>query len=267
MNSGYVATIDMSFAGDELRATGQQTTEGDYEWYGTPTGRQEITVGQTAGHRSQVGVLTGRVMWKTREQADAYYVSDGDIYSEVSEQTQTHGAEFAVVPAKQLLLLTDEAARFYVERMIPASIQMQEIDIREFVQQHEDGQQWGTGFGGRLPEDGGVQKGAVYGDDVKQDPELGEDLRRGYLNQVGVDYDWRTHILTAYLAESGYVAAHADDMGTRETIAWLIEEVQPALYDRDDEDDETEEEAATDGGGQSSLDDLDTVNDPSGGGA
>jgi len=271
MNSGYVAILDHTFAGEDLEASGQATTDDEYVWYATPTGRKRATLNEGTTDESQVGIYTGRVLWRTTEEAETHYVSDGEIRRGVEEETTTHAEEFVAMPAQRLALLSDESMAWYVERVLPCSVTLPEINIREFVQNHEDEtQQWGTGFAGRLAgsdSDAGVEKGAVYGDDVKRDPELGEDVRRGYLNQVGVDYPWRHHQLTAYLAESGYVAAWADEITTAEAMAWLAEEVAPVLREEGfDEDAEPEKPHETDDD-QQSLDDLDTVNDPSGGGA
>jgi hypothetical protein len=269
MNSGYVAVLDQSFAGDDLEASGQATTGDEYVWYATPTGTNRTTLNKGTADESQVGIYTGRVLWRTTEEAETHYVSGEKIRRGVEERTTTHAAEFVAMPAKGLALLSDESMVWYVERLLPCRVSLPEIDIRGYVQDHEENaQQWGTGFAGRLPDSDsgdGVRKGAVYGDDVKQDPQLGEDVRRGYLNQVGVDYPWRHHQLTAYLAESGYVAAWADDITTAETMAWLAEEVAPVIREEgfdEDADPETPHETEDD---QQSLDDLDTVNDPGGG--
>jgi len=194
MNSGYIATFDRTFAGDDLEATGQSTTADEYVWYATPTGRKQATLNEGTNAEAQVGIYTGRVLWRTTEEVDTHYVSDGEISRGVEEESTTHAAEFVAMPSRRLALLSEESAVWYIERVLPCSLSLPEIDIRDFAQDHDSAQQWGTGFAGRMPDSdsgAGVKKGAVYGDDVKRDPDLGEDVRRGYLNQVGVDYPWR----------------------------------------------------------------------------
>lgn len=232
MNTGYVATLQGSFAGEEFTQTGQQTTEGDFEWFVQPTGSRTATLYEGTDQESVITVHRGSVLWSTSEEEDTYHVSDNVIHKRTERRTKCHRGEFLLAPAVGLALLSDPGLQWYVERAVPVSLRLSEIDITEFVRNHSDADQWGTGFGGRLPDSDtgeGVSKGAVYGDDVKKDPALGEDLRRGYLNQVGVRYYWRIAELTAYLAESGYIAAYADDIESTEAIAWLAEEVEPYL--------------------------------------
>jgi len=93
---------------------------------------------------------------------------------------------------------------------------------------------------------------------------------------LGFEYFWEDSRFRGVLYESGYVALYTDTVPIV-FGRWLQDEIVPHLYVPDvDEDEEaqlTEDEqdraevAATDGGDddQQSLDDLETVNDPSGG--
>ncbi len=90
---------------------------------------------------------------------------------------------------------------------------------------------------------------------------------------LGFEYFWDDTRVEGIVYESGYVALYSDTI-SEVFGAWIREEVLPHLYVPDVDDTEqdtlTEDEqdraevAATDGG---DFDDLDTVNDPSGGGA
>jgi len=94
---------------------------------------------------------------------------------------------------------------------------------------------------------------------------------------LGFEYFWDQTRVEGIVYESGYVALYSDTI-SEVFGAWVREEVLPHLYvpDVDDESEQSTlsedeqdraEVAATDGGGgdQQSLDDLDTVNDPTGG--
>jgi len=95
---------------------------------------------------------------------------------------------------------------------------------------------------------------------------------------LGFEYFWDDARVEGIVYESGYVALYSDSIA--EVFgAWIREEVLPHLYVPDVDGEETEQDtltedeqdraevAATDGGDEDdgSLDDLDTVNDPSGG--
>ncbi len=94
---------------------------------------------------------------------------------------------------------------------------------------------------------------------------------------LGFEYFWDDTRVEGIVYESGYVALYSDTI-SEVFGAWVREEVLPHLHIPEAGEDETEqstltedeqdraEVAATDGGDGESLDDLDTVNDPSGGG-
>jgi len=95
---------------------------------------------------------------------------------------------------------------------------------------------------------------------------------------LGFEYFWDDTRVEGIVYESGYVALYSDTI-SEVFGAWVREEVLPHLYipeagEETEQDTLTEDEqdraevAATDGGDddQQSLDDLETVNDPSGGG-
>lgn len=92
---------------------------------------------------------------------------------------------------------------------------------------------------------------------------------------LGFEYFWDDTRVEGIVYESGYVALYSDTI-SEVFGAWVRQEVLPHLYVPDegeetDQDTLTEDEqdradvAATDGGDGGSLDDLKTVNDPSGG--
>lgn len=247
MNSGYVVNVDpFGETVDDAERAGQKTTDGSWDWLVKPSERYTATVAPGTADERVVDYIYGEATWTKRAKEDTVTVTeDGRIRERKEETTSRHAAEFLLVPSEGIGVASDLGACFYIEQMFMAlDVAEREIDLRQLVDKL-DVDQWGVGFAGRGVAEGG-RKGALYGDRVEDDPDLGEQLKRTPLSDVGFEHRYGPESLKAYLAQSGYVAAYGDEWTSTDFIPWLIEIVAPHLKNQEEEDEDqtTLEEAS-----------------------
>lgn len=250
MNSGYVVHVNpYGETVDDAQQAGQKTTDASWDWLAKPAQKHSATVAKGTADQRVVDYLYGEATWTKRDNEGVVTVTEGgDIRERPEETTTRYAAEFLVVPSEGIGVLSDLGACYYVEQMFTAlEVEEQEIDLRHLVDDL-DVDQWGIGFAGRGVAEGG-RKGALYGDRVEDDPDLGEQLQRTPLSDVGFEHRYGPEALKAYLAQSGYVAAYGDEWTSTDFVPWLIEIVKPHLrnQDEEDEDQSTLEEASEEG--------------------
>lgn len=248
MNTGYVVRPDRPFDPESIEQSGQEDITGDsWDWVSTPTVRREAVLYEGDENREElVEFVAGEVTWTHEVEEDAITVKpNGTVGSTTERRSIREAAEWLLVPDKQIGVVSDEAAIYYIESSLPGvTLKSREINIRTFADSI-DAQTWGVGFAGRLVTDG-ANKGSVYGKRLEEDPDIGDDLNETYLSQVGFEHTFRHDTLKAYASESGYIAAHGEEWTSRDFVPWLVQLVSGHLRDAEAEEDE----------GQSTLDEA-----------
>lgn len=247
MNSGYVVHLDaFGEQVDDAERAGQQTTDGSWDWLAKPSQEMSASVATGTNNERVVDFLYGEATWTRNTSEDRITVSDeGRIHTREETTTTRHAAEFLLAPSEGIGVVSDLGCLFHIEKMFTAlDVSEAELDLRGLVDAL-DVDQWGVGFAGRGVAEGG-RKGALYGDRVEDDPDLGEQLQHTPLSDVGFEHRYGSEKLKAYLAESGYVAAYGEGWTATDFVPWVIEVVAPHVRDLDavDEDQATLEEAS-----------------------
>lgn len=252
MNTGYVVRLSRPFDIESVEQAGQQDVGGGWDWLSNPDDARDAPINQGESDEYLTPYVTGVCTWQTEVEDDVVTVTeDGRISSRPSRDHERKRADWLVIPDEQLGVVSDLAALYYVGEALPPGVDVTdpEIDVARLAAAL-DQDAWGVGFGGRYPAEtngDGAHKGAVYGERVQNDPDLGEDLEVLPLSQVGFEHTFGHDSLKAYISESGYVAAHGDEWVTRDFVPWVVEIVGPHL--RDEEPDEDDD-------GQTTLDGL-----------
>ncbi|WP_135363420.1 hypothetical protein [Halosimplex halophilum] len=248
MNAGYVVRVEpYGDTADDAERAGQTTTDESWDWLAKPTATQQVTVGAGTPDQRAVDYVVGEATWTTTVDEDRTVVTDdGRITERTTTEQRREAAEFVLVPEARVGAVSDTGALYYIEQMFTTlDVEKREIDLRQLVDS-QDVTQWGVGFAGRTVADGG-NKGALYGQAIEDDPDLGDELQHTPLSDVGFEHRYGPESLKAYLAESGYVAAYGDEWATYDFVPWLVDVVEPHLRDDEDgvhEDQATLEEAA-----------------------
>jgi len=256
MNTGYVLRSKYDFDPDEIEKTGQKTTDGEWDWLAVPTQVYDAEISDAEDNVRTLAVVKGEATWTQEEEVDTVTVNEaGRISTRVKHERERYRANWVVIPEANVAVLSDPKAQYYVEAACPpiADFRTPKIDVPGVIDGVDTTDVWGAGFPARGI-DNGARKGAVYGKKVLEDPDIGEDLSRSPLNQVGFRHITSLGDITAYVAESGYVAAWSDDINTSGFAHWVVENIEPNLRDDSDGDDKAQETlgeaAATDGGEQ-----------------
>lgn len=229
MKAGNIATVSRTFDEDTTISGGQQEVDGEYSWVVTQDQHEQIGVNVGTDHEKFYPLLGGRAAWKERSEEETLTITGGgDVRREPEVVETVHVGRWAIVPGEVAVVEKDPIC-WYLSAALPGvDVEASELDLREFADEHPDARQWQTGFAGR-PVGEGANKGALYGNQIEEDPDLGGDLARTPLNELGVEYLYGTDQCKAYLAASGYVAAYVDGWDSHEFLPWVIEEVAPYM--------------------------------------
>ena len=254
MNTGYVLRSEYDFDADEVEQAGQRTTDGEWDWLATPTQAYTAEISDAEDNVRALDVVKGEATWTQEEEVDKVTVNEsGRISTRTKHERERYRANWMVIPEANVAVLSDPKALYYAEAACPpiADFRTPKIDVPGVIDNVDTVDVWGAGFPARGI-DNGARKGAVYGKKVLEDPDIGEDLARSPLNQAGFRHITSLGDITAYVAESGYVAAWSDDLETSAFAHWVVENIEPHLRDDSDGNDDAQEtldEAAeTDGG-------------------
>ena len=251
MNSGHVVYIEpYGETVEDASRAGQKTTDGSWDWLAKPTEQYSAIAARDTPDQRAVDYIWGEVTWTTKSGEDKITVTEaGEIRTREETRTIRKAGEFIIAPSERIGVVSDTKAKYYLEEMFTAvEIEESELDLRSLVDAL-DVDQWGVGFAGR-PVDNGGRKGSLYGKKVEDDPDVGDEIQKTPLSDVGFQHLYGTEQLKAYLSSSGYAAAYGDEWTSRDFVPWLVDIVKPHMANLDDEmpeDQSTLEDAAAGG--------------------
>jgi hypothetical protein len=249
MNTGYVVTLDHPPAIDGIERAGQKAVDDEWDWLSVPYETRSAVLYEGTSEEQIIEFVYGESTWQNEIEEDVVTVTSNDtITDRVKRRTIRERAEWLLIPEAGIGVVSDPAANFYIEQTTTATtLKSRDIDVRKLTTAL-DADAWGVGFAGRLVQEG-ANKGAVYGDRVEADPDLGEQLETVPLSQIGFEHSFYGEFLKGYVAKSGYVAAYGDNWTSADFVPWVVELVAPHLRDGSGTDeDQTDLEGFDDSG-------------------
>jgi len=225
MNAGVIGLVEGDFqAVDSFSDT---VVEGDRELTRT------LDVGRVFSLPSGEIAFEGRAaVERTAERATAE-LDYGEVRVRETDATETHVTRFVGVPG-EFVVTESSAGRFafdLIGRDTGTDVERATFDLDGFLDVHADADVWKAGFSGA---DGNAESGVFHGSDLLADDDLGDLVRRGSLNQLGLEYDYDEDDLKMTAAESGYVEVYRPAaFESADFLAYLLDEVVPHLEPSD----------------------------------
>jgi hypothetical protein len=149
----------------------------------------------------------------------------GKISVVESPEREAKYTEFIAVPDKFVAVSSSKdifGFELLREALPGVSIRNAKLDLNEFAEDYytaEGVNPWQVGFYGNT---GSAEKGAVYGEDVFDDQDIGEILERSQLNQLGLTYEYNGERMKMTSAESGYIEVYQPSNYTDKDYAEYI---------------------------------------------
>lgn len=226
MKNGRLKVLDLPINIEEIAsATSQRTLDGEHEWALTVSLR-----GQTDfGHE----FATGYAALRKEVDRDVARVSEKDDGVTISPTVRhSHVTMFGewVAVDDGWLVVSDEWVAGVVGTQVTGHPEDVELNLQDVLEQFDSPSVYQVGFAGRSVADGG-SRGALYGSNVTDDPDLGEELEHTPLNELGVDHSHRSVFVKSYLAaKTGYVEVYDSEFTTRQFIdycsQWVVDHIK-----------------------------------------
>ncbi|WP_327051159.1 hypothetical protein [Halomicrococcus gelatinilyticus] len=221
MNAGVIGLVEGDFqAVDSFSDT---VVEGDRELTRT------LDVGRVFSLPSGDIAFEGRAaVERTAERATAE-LDYGEVRLRETNETETRVTGFVGVPG-EFVVTESGAGRFafdLIARDTGTDVERATFDLDGFLDAHADADVWKAGFSGA---DGSAESGLFHGSDLLADDDLAHLVRRGDLNQLGLEYGYDEDDLKMTAAKSGYVEVYRPAaFDSADFLAYLLDEVVPHL--------------------------------------
>lgn len=222
MRRGRLKTVDLPIPVDEISSSAsQQTLDGEVQWAIQVTDRSESWNGRE--------YVTGRAAAREEVEDDAVRIKQGgdgeiDINKTVARRHQTHYGEWLAVD-EGWLVVTDDWVGGLVGSQLPTGVPGNPgLDLQALLSDLGSPNVTQLGFAGRLVPKGG-DRGALYGDYVDRDPDLGDELQQTPLNELGVEHhthEW-LQVSAYFAAETAYIEVYDQDFSTRDFVDYVGE--------------------------------------------
>lgn len=137
--------------------------------------------------------------------AETVQIKDGEITVFEEPQKKAKYTEFLAVPGE--FVVAENSAGTFAFSLIGSQtrtdIERSEMDVKSFIQSVPESNPWKLGFYGHV---GTAEKGVVYGQNLlDQNSEIMDVIDNSQLNQIGVEFPYKDHIVKLALSESGYL--------------------------------------------------------------
>lgn len=165
---------------------------------------------------------SGRVLEQEVTEVEDIQVVDGTIEIGSKLDTVSSFTEFLVVPDSGFLLVENKEGEFAFDILAEVSnteIVSAEIDLDEYASVRSRANPWKCGF---YRDSGNAENGIVHGQNVLDDPEMGNVLTQSNKNQLGLEFNYKGMNLKMEATSSGYVRAHRPTNFTSENFLQFI---------------------------------------------
>ena len=222
MKRGRLKTVDLPIQVDEISSSAsQQTLDGKAQWAIQVTDRDESWDGRE--------YVTGKAAAREEVEEDVARIKQGDggevsINQTVRRGHSTRYGEWVAVDGGWLVVTDDWVAGLVGTQLTAGTPTNPGLDLQSLRKSLDDPNVTQTGFAGRIVKRGG-DRGALYGDQVHRDPDLGDDLDRAPLNELAVEHHTNKWLQVAayYAAETSYVEVWESDFSTRDFVDYVGE--------------------------------------------
>jgi len=225
MKRGRLKSLDLPIQVDEISSDVQRTLDGELEWGLSVTERGHTT----SGH----AYAKGRAALRKAVEKDVARVGENDESVHISPTTHhSHVTEFGewLAIGDGWLIVSDEWVAGVVSTQITGYPEDVTLELRELRDAIDVQDVWQIGFSGRGVVDGG-SKGVLYGSNVDEDPDLGEELQQTPLNELGIEHLHESIPIKSYFAgDTGYIEVYDSGFTTRQFVdyctLWVVDHVQ-----------------------------------------
>ncbi|GAA1280303.1 hypothetical protein GCM10009646_79190 [Streptomyces aureus] len=215
MKRGRLKTTDLPIRVDEISSDVQRTLDGELEW-----GLSVKYRGQTvSGHE----FATGQAALRKEVERDIARVGDEDGVTIRPTVSYNHVTEFGewLAIGDGWLIVSDEWVAGVVSTQLSGHAKDANLDLQALLDEIDVQDVWQIGFSGRGVVEGGT-KGVLYGRDVHEDPDLGEELRHTPLNELGIEHLHDGIPVKSYFAAgTGYIEVYDSEFTTEQFVEYV----------------------------------------------
>ncbi|WP_395166317.1 hypothetical protein [Natrinema pallidum] len=245
MKRGRLKSLDLPIRVDEISSEVQRTFDGELEW-GLSVSERRRTA---SGH----AFATGSAALRKEVEQDIARVGENDENVIIKPTTkQNHTTKFGewIAIDDGWLIVSDEWVAGVVSRQLLGHPEDANLRLQGLLEEFDSPNVWQLGFAGRTVAEGG-SKGVLYGKDVHEDPDLGEELRHTPLNELGVKHVHDGIPVKSYFAAgTGYLEVYDSEFTTRQFVdyvtLWVGDHVKGEDESSAESDADQEQEAADD---------------------
>ena len=149
----------------------------------------------------------------------------GEISTRTIEEKFTRYTEFVFV-SNSFISVESSSGEFLFDLLnnqLGIDVNRVDINLDKLASDHEDALTWKVGFNDR---GSNAENGIVHGDDVFQDPEVGDVLGASNKNQLGLEYEYRSDIIKVFLTESSYIEVYQpSNYDTKDFVQFVENEI------------------------------------------
>lgn len=196
MNDGIIAVARDDF--DTIDGFNTSYEERDFEL------NECVDVTNQSNVNGEIEYQIGRALIEDTQKVSVPYVEDGEIKSEKQWQKVVNTTDFIIAPGS-FVIVTDTSGKFFfdiMEDITDTSFSRPTIDLDSYAQTRSGGNPWMYGFDNA---GGNAEKGVVYGENVVEDPDMGEVLERSDKNQLGLQFSYSGNRVKMSISANGYV--------------------------------------------------------------